>query len=131
MTSDRNLIRIINIYFDYTFRFTKAFLRLHFILHETEFTRLLISRFRKLLDSATVPAVESRELNTKLINPKECLDFLGRCCYGGGEDRGRSRRGRQSIPILECASLEDAAPHLYVFAGSYNIYVYTSIRTYT
>lgn len=91
-------------------------------IHKAEFMRLLVSRVPKLLDSASVPvAPESRELNTKLINPKEYLDFLSRCCYrepgrrGGGD--GGHGRGRQSIPILECASLGNAASHLYVVAG--------------
>lgn len=39
-------------------------------------------------------SAESRELNTKLINPKECLDFLARCCARGvaGAAGRRSRR---------------------------------------
>lgn len=92
--------------------------------------RLLISRFRKLLDFATVSSAEFRELNTKLINPKECLDFLSRRCYGSGAGEGRSREGeQQSIPILECASLEDAAPHLCVVAGSHNVHIYEYTHT--
>jgi len=51
---------------------------MHFTLYKEIFMQLLISRFRELLDFATVPAAESRELNTKLINSKECLDFLGK-----------------------------------------------------
>ena len=55
-------------------------------------TRGLLGR-RKLELRLTLLWLESRELNAKLINPKECLDFLARCCGGGlAEAGGRSRR---------------------------------------
>lgn len=55
--------------------------------------------------------LESRELKAKLINPKECLDFLARCCGEGLQKPEGGRGGQQSIPILEGSTLEEAVPH--------------------
>lgn len=90
--------------------------------------RLLISRFRKLLDFANV-AAESRELNTKLINPKECLDFLGRRCYrraemegGHEEESGKAFRSLSAPPSR-------MPLRTYMWLLNPTMYIYTNIHT--
>lgn len=63
------------------------------------------------------------------------MNFLGRSRYARAaervEGRGSHGKGWQSIPILECASLEDTAPHLYVVAESRDVraHSHTSVCT--
>lgn len=95
---------------------------------------LLVSRFRKLLDFTIVPAAESRELNTKLINPKECLDFLGRYCYWGGEDveGGHEGGGKAFRSLSAPPSRMLRRTYMWLLNPTiYNIYIYTRARTHT
>lgn len=96
---------------------------------KAEFMRLLLSRVRKLLDPArpTRECAVSRELNTKLINPKECLDFLGRSRYAAGGEGGWrvTERGGKAFRSLSAPPSGMPPSHLYVVAESRDVYVYT------